>query len=38
MILPLALFLLAAPAQPSATPAAAWLNRSAELALACVHK
>jgi hypothetical protein len=38
MILPLALLLLTSPAQPSAAPAALWLGRSAELALACVHK
>ena len=37
MILPLAL-LLTSPAQPSAPPAALWLGRSAELALACVPK
>ena len=38
MILPLALLLITSPAQPSAPPAALWLGRSAELALACVHK
>ena len=37
MILPLALLFLAGPAQPSAA-ATNWLGRSAELALACVHK
>ena len=38
MILLLALLLLASPAQPSSAATAAWLGRSAELALACVHK
>ena len=38
MILPLALLLLASPAQPSSAATALWLGRSAELALACVHK
>jgi hypothetical protein len=37
MILPLALLLLASPAQTSASDGL-WLGRSAELALACVHK
>jgi Protein of unknown function (DUF2891) len=38
MILPLALLLLVSPAQPPSPAAALWLGRSAELALACVHK
>jgi hypothetical protein len=38
MILPLALLLLASSEQPSATDTALWVGRSAELALACVHK
>jgi hypothetical protein len=38
MILPLAVLLLASPAQPSSPGTAPWLGRSAELALACVHK
>ena len=38
MILPLALLLLASPAQPSSAATELWLGRSAELALACVHK
>ena len=38
MILALALLLLASPAQPSFEPTGLWLGRSAELALACVHK
>jgi hypothetical protein len=38
MILPLALLLLAGPAQQSSMAAELWLGRSAELALACVHK
>ena len=38
MILPLALLLLASPAQPSSATTEPWLDRSAELALACVHK
>jgi len=38
MILPLALMFLASPAQPSAAATDLWLGRSAELALACVHK
>ena len=38
MVLPLALLLLAGPAQPSSAATALWLDRSAELALACVHK
>jgi hypothetical protein len=38
MILPLALLLLASPAQPSSADTALWLGRSAELALDCVHK
>ncbi len=38
MILPLALLLITSPPQPSAPAAALWLSRSAELALACVHK
>jgi hypothetical protein len=38
MVLPLALMFLASPAQPSAAGSAPWLGRSAELALACVHK
>ena len=38
MFPPLALLLLATAAQPAAAPAAIWISRSAELALACVHK
>jgi hypothetical protein len=38
MIPPLALLLLATAVQPAAAPAAIWITRSAELALACVHK
>jgi DUF2891 family protein len=38
MILPLALLLLAGPEQPSSAATGLWLGRSAELALACVHK
>jgi hypothetical protein len=38
MVLPLALMLFASQSQPSAAPAAVWVTRSAELALACVHK
>ena len=38
MIPPLSLLLLATAAQPAAAPAAIWIGRSAELALACVHK
>ena len=38
MILPIVLLLLASPAQPSSAASALWLDRSAELALACVHK
>jgi hypothetical protein len=38
MFPPLALLLLATAAQPAAAPAAVWISRSAELALACVHK
>jgi hypothetical protein len=38
MILPLAFLLLTSPAQPSSAATALWLSRSAELALACVHK
>jgi len=38
MFPPLALLLLATAAQPAAAPAAIWITRSAELALACVHK
>ena len=38
MILPLAFLLLANHAQPSSAATAPWLGRSAELALACVHK
>ena len=38
MILPLALLLLASSAQPSSAAGELWLGRSAELALACVHK
>jgi hypothetical protein len=38
MILPLALLLITSPAPQSAPPAVLWLGRSAELALACVHK
>jgi hypothetical protein len=37
-VLPLALMLFASQSQPSAAPAAVWVTRSAELALACVHK
>jgi hypothetical protein len=38
VILPLTLVLLASPAQPSSAATELWLGRSAELALACVHK
>ena len=38
MILPLALLLLGSPVQPSSAATALWVGRSAELALACVHK
>jgi Protein of unknown function (DUF2891) len=38
MVLPLALFLLASPAQRVSSAPELWLGRSAELALACVHK
>ena len=38
MVLPLALLFLASPSQPSSAATAPWLGRSAELALACVHK
>jgi len=38
MILPLAVLLLVGPAQPSAATTQLWLGRSAELALACVHR
>ena len=38
MVLPLALLFLASAAQLSAAAAENWLGRSAELALACVHK
>ena len=38
MILLLALLTFASPAQPSSSATALWLGRSAELALACVHK
>jgi hypothetical protein len=38
MILPLALVLFGSQAQPSNTGSDLWLGRSAELALACVHK
>ncbi len=38
MILPLALLLLASPAQPSAPATAPWLGRATELALTCVHQ
>ena len=38
MILPLALLLLVSPAQPSAAATQLWFGRSAELALACVHR
>ena len=38
MFPPLALLLLATAAQPAAAPAAIWISRSAELALACVRK
>ena len=38
MILPVALLLLAAPAQTPSATTELWLGRSAELALACVHK
>jgi hypothetical protein len=38
MILPFTLLLLAAPPQPSSSADELWVNQSAELALACVHK
>jgi hypothetical protein len=38
MILPLALVLLLSPLQPASPGTELWLGRSAELALACVHK
>jgi hypothetical protein len=38
MILPLALLLVAGPAQAPTSATEGWLSRSAELALACVHK
>ena len=38
MVLLLALLIFASPAQPSSSATALWLGRSAELALACVHK
>jgi len=38
MIVPLVLAVLASPAQQSAAATELWLGRSAELALACVHK
>ena len=38
MMLPVALLLLAGPAQTPSATTELWLGRSAELALACVHK
>src|SRR5687767_6472026 len=38
MILPLALLVLASHGQPPSATTELWLGRSAELALACVHK